>query len=406
MIDLEEIPVSLSSGGEDPGKEPAESVTEVEDEIGKREAQNNCVTRLRSSLQVVLIVILGVLLCGVAGALIAQLNKQQSLTAELQHMAHNTKKLQMKITELQQLLNSTHQNFTPLGSECGQLKLLVNTTRYNLTLLSAENTQLGLLLKNISQEKSQLQVLNKELNTALNSTSEYCDLVEDENRKLNLLLNESLDIITMVSAESKQLRLHLNKEQQTSKQLEAENKHQRSILLSDRLSFLWRFCDKDTLQCSRCLPGWVEHASRCFFLSQETEKWEKARKICLDLGGDLAVVLNAKDQAFLTNMTFQFKQQHPEVLFHSAWIGLQDMVKEGTHIWVNGNRIHRNVIYWKPMEPNNAMASWDTSQAGQDCVAIVPPSKIGEKNWLKSWDDIVCGGKRHFLCETMALNLT
>lgn len=45
------------------------------------------------------------------------------------------------------------------------------------------------------------------------------------------------------------------------------------------------------------------------------------------MGSDQAVVLNSQDQAFLTNMTFQFKQKHPQVVFYSTWTGLQDMVK-------------------------------------------------------------------------------
>lgn len=123
------------------------------------------------------------------------------------------------------------------------------------------------------------------------------------------------------------------------------------------------------------------------------------------MGGDLAVVLDAEDQAFLTNLTFQFAQAHPEQNFHSAWIGLQDMVKEGTHFWLNGDTVKWNVRYWKENEPNNALAEWDTEGAGQDCVAIVAPENIGGKGWLDSWDDIVCAGKRHYLCETMALEL-
>ncbi|XP_008273746.1 CD209 antigen-like [Stegastes partitus] len=186
----------------------------------------------------------------------------------------------------------------------------------------------------------------------------------------------------------------------------AENEKLQLLLNSEHLSFVWMFCNNDTLQCSHCLPGWTEHASRCFLLSQDAQKWENARRHCLDMGGDLAVVLSAEDQAFLTNMTFQYTQQHPEVNFHSAWIGMQDMVREGTHVWVNGNSIQPDLIYWRPSEPNNAIASWDVDKAGQDCVAIVPPDEIGTEDWLNSWDDIVCLGARHYICETKAFILS
>ncbi len=103
-----------------------------------------------------------------------------------------------------------------------------------------------------------------------------------------------------------------------------KEKTQLSLLLNKtlqekmQLSFLWRLCNKSTPESSRHLPGWAEHISRCFFLSQEAEKWEVE---CLGMGGDLAVVLNAEDQAFLTCMTFLFPQEN----FHSAWTGLQDV---------------------------------------------------------------------------------
>eukprot|EP00064_Thunnus_orientalis_P013668 superscaffoldBa00002263_g13708 len=177
-------------------------------------------------------------------------------------------------------------------------------------------------------------------------------------------------------------------------------------LMRNQQKFPQKVKMKNTLECSRCLPGWVEHASRCFFLSNKTMKWEDARRECIKIGGDLAVVLSEDDQVFLTTLTFQFAQQHPEEEFHSAWIGLQDMVKEGTHLWVNGKTPHPDLIYWRPLEPNNAMAWWDNSMAGQDCVVIVPPSSTTEENWLNSWDDIICGGERHYLCETTALDLS
>uniref|UniRef100_A0A672IM08 C-type lectin domain-containing protein n=1 Tax=Salarias fasciatus TaxID=181472 RepID=A0A672IM08_SALFA len=224
-------------------------------------------------------------------------------------------------------------------------------------------------------------------------------------KNLNVTLNESLRVISMASAENKSLRQLLDNEQQTTKDLAATNQQQRSILSSTRLSFLWRLCNSDTLQCSRCLPGWAEHDSRCFFLSSVPQKWEVARRECLDMGGDLAVVSSAADQAFLTNMTFQYVRQHPQEDFLSAWIGLQDMVKEGAYFWVSGLKLHSNVTYWRPQEPNNAIAQWEADKAGQDCVTIVPPDHIGTEDWLNSWDDIVCLGQRHFLCETAAFIL-
>lgn len=340
------------------------------------------------------------------------------MTVEIFTANNTTKRVQIENNQLKQLLNFTFHNL--LDGDHEQMELLIHSALNNLPILSPENTQLGLLLQNRSQEKTQLsltlestlqdktqlEIENKELSVFLNSTLEKCNFVEEENRKLDMLLNQSLHTNELVSAESERLHLLLQSEQQTNVQLKEENKVQRSILFSEKLSFLWKLCNQNTLQCSRCLPGWTEHASRCFLLSRETRKWVDARRGCLDFGADMAVVLNQEDQAFLTNMTIQYVQQHPEDGFHSAWIGLRDMVKEGTYTWVNGDKLKYDVTYWKHMEPNNAMAAWDVSQAGQDCVAIVPPLQAGQEDWLNSWDDIVCGGKRHYICETTPLSLS
>lgn len=65
---------------------------------------------------------------------------------------------------------------------------------------------------------------------------------------------------------------------------------------------------------------------------------------------------------------------------------------ETNHFWVTCHRIHPDVTYWKSGEPNNAMAFWENSQVGQDCVAIVPPKSTEKQDWLNSWDDIICAG--------------
>nr|XP_046246743.1 low affinity immunoglobulin epsilon Fc receptor-like [Scatophagus argus] len=402
MQDSEDIQVSFY---ENFGEEPRQIATEVEDETGREETQSNIIKRPRSCWQAVLIGILMLLFCGATAILFSQRVKLQLIQDEIFTMRNKTNLFKKENNLLKQLLNSTYPDLNLLGNQYDLLKLLINANLYNFTL-SPENINLSRLLDNKLQEKKKLEVENKKLNAFLNSALENYNLVHQRNGQLNLLLNESLHIIVLASEEMKELHLMLDKERQKSMQLEAENQHQRSILSLDELSFLWRFCNKTTLQCSRCSPGWAVHTSRCFFLSKEAKTWEEARSDCHVLGGDLAVVLNAEDQEFLTNMTVEFVQHHPQENFHSAWIGLRNMVREGTFIWVNGNRVKSDVIYWRHMEPNNNGTSWDKDQAGQDCVGIVPPRQVGEMYWLNSWDDIVCDSKQHYLCETLALSLS
>ena len=55
-------------------------------------------------------------------------------------------------------------------------------------------------------------------------------------------------------------------------------------------------------------------------------------------------------------MTLRFIQQHPNVLFLAAWIGLKDIVRENRFMWVNGVKSKSDVMFWRLREPNNAVA--------------------------------------------------
>nr|XP_029134637.1 C-type lectin domain family 4 member M-like [Labrus bergylta] len=188
--------------------------------------------------------------------------------------------------------------------------------------------------------------------------------LQKENNHIRMRLKSTHQNVTSMRKENRRFQELLSFEQNSSMQLKAKNQQKHALLFSDRFSFLWRLCNKSTLKCSRCLPGWTEHASRCFFLSPIQRSWENTRRECFSENGDLAVVLNEADQAFLTTLTYQFVKQNPQVDFYSAWIGLQDMVREGRYWWVNGNELNSKVVYWRHLEPNNAIASWDIQQSG------------------------------------------
>lgn len=225
-------------------------------------------------------------------------------------------------------------NCTLLGSENKQLNLLLKNWWHEnaqLSLLlknrSHENTQLKLNVMNTMQDKTGLEMENKELSMLLNSTMENRNLVEEQNRQHTPTFTWHLQKANACCYQHEQL---------TSMQQEAENKLQCSILFSDKLSFLWKFCNKRTLQCSCGLPGWAKNASRCFFLSQEPNKWEDARRECLGLGGWPGLLSWMQK----TNMTTQFVQLHPQKDLHSAWIGLQDMEKEVDQLQQTHVRCH------------------------------------------------------------------
>uniref|UniRef100_A0A3Q4B664 C-type lectin domain-containing protein n=1 Tax=Mola mola TaxID=94237 RepID=A0A3Q4B664_MOLML len=197
---------------------------------------------------------------------------------------------------------------------------------------------------------------------------------------LNLTLNELTE---------NELRENLTLVQAENSQLTNDNDRLRNTLRKkeEEIKVLNKSCNTPTASNTGCRPGWSIHASRCFLLSNEEELWDVARSKCQSYGGDLAVASNEEDQ-------------NPQQYFHSAWIGLNDMGEEGVFVWVNGATIKSHLSFWSPGNPNNAIPVWDKKRAGQDCVAVVPPRNA--RNWLYTWDDITCRGKRHYICETMA----
>ena len=70
---------------------------------------------------------------------------------------------------------------------------------------------------------------------------------------------------------------------------------------------------------------------------------------------------------------------------NGAWIGLSDILQEGTFSWRDGSEL--SYTNWKTNNPNNANAE-------QHCV------------WARgddgTWDDIVCRRTEEYICQKTA----
>lgn len=209
-----------------------------------------------------------------------------------------------------------------------------------------------------------------------------------------IIMNQQADTLPTVMEDLKQLMNSAVSNYVTLKsereELERQYSSAESVLSSKQVSFIWEYCDMDTMQCLSCLPGWVEHDSRCFLLSHEVTNWAKARTKCIRYGGDLAVVNGAENQVFLTDLTIQLVKQNPR--FQAAWIGLSDLVQEGSFSWITGEKEHRRK-YWHKNTTNSER---------YNCVAIVPPKEEEEKLKSMSWKNYKCVDKQNFICETDA----
>jgi len=120
--------------------------------------------------------------------------------------------------------------------------------------------------------------------------------------------------------------------------------------------------------CSNCgnnagghIPGFFymgSHGGSHYYCSLAPSTWSNARQSCISLGGNLAVINSAAENAFLAN----------GLQANSAWIGCHDSATEGHYQWVDGSPF--NYSNWFAGQPNNFNGT-------QDFVEIL---KSGEWN--------------------------
>ena len=101
--------------------------------------------------------------------------------------------------------------------------------------------------------------------------------------------------------------------------------------------------------------------------------WPEAQQYCQDqFGTDLASVHSDQDQEIITTVSNGAK----------GWIGLHDIDKEGTFIWVDGTTFdYGSTLYilpWRPDRPNDY-------QGREDCVMIESKSEFNNE-----WNDLRC----------------
>ena len=103
---------------------------------------------------------------------------------------------------------------------------------------------------------------------------------------------------------------------------------------------------------------------------QQKKTWIDAETACESIGAHLAVITSDQENAFLHS--------------RDGWIGLNDRVKEGKWVWVDGSVF--NYTNWGSDQPDN--------ENNEDCVF---------KEGAGNWNDLDCTKyHRAYICETPA----
>ncbi|XP_069038821.1 CD209 antigen-like protein B [Lepisosteus oculatus] len=168
--------------------------------------------------------------------------------------------------------------------------------------------------------------------------------------------------------------------------LQEERKNLTSVITKLRKHFpVDRYCsvsNQSTLEeeCRPCPWGWELFSTKCYYFSTDNLSWNDSRTACRKLGADLVVINSSSEQEFISNRTQGLQY----------WMGMTDVVVEGTWIWVDGTQ--PTVRYWNGVEPNNCQ--------NEDCLATTLDVKV-----VINWNDKKCELPLLWICEGSSLPL-
>ncbi|XP_008281223.1 C-type lectin domain family 4 member M-like [Stegastes partitus] len=139
--------------------------------------------------------------------------------------------------------------------------------------------------------------------------------------------------------------------------------------------------------CGRCLPGWFLLSTSCYFHAKTLKNWADSRADCISRGADLAVIDSLDEQLNLFEYLPKAGSSRPWGN-GGIWIGLTDIQREGTWVWVNNATLYSDG-YWMHGEPS------DHGLLNKDCVALWNTGSQGRSTWY----DGSCQSIKGWLCE-------
>uniref|UniRef100_A0A8C8U9G7 CD209b antigen n=1 Tax=Peromyscus maniculatus bairdii TaxID=230844 RepID=A0A8C8U9G7_PERMB len=132
--------------------------------------------------------------------------------------------------------------------------------------------------------------------------------------------------------------------------------------------------------CRPCPWDWTFLLGNCYFFSKSQRNWNNAVKACQEVEAQLVIIQSDEEQTFL---------QQTSKAKGTTWMGLSDLKKEATWLWVDGSPLSsRFQKYWNRGEPNNI--------GEEDCVEF-----SGD-----GWNDSKCEQQKFWICKKSAVPCT
>ncbi|XP_051914526.1 galactose-specific lectin nattectin-like, partial [Hippocampus zosterae] len=121
-----------------------------------------------------------------------------------------------------------------------------------------------------------------------------------------------------------------------------------------------------------CPEGWTQVDCSCFLFQDEERQFADAESVCNILGGNLASVHSALENAVIVQLNAAGTSDSSS----DIWIGLHEAIEEGTFFWTDDS----------PVDFTNFKSDNDSG----DCLAIENDDVL--------WDKDPCSVENKFVC--------
>ncbi|KAM9115582.1 C-type lectin domain family 17, member A-like isoform 2-T2 [Pangshura tecta] len=123
----------------------------------------------------------------------------------------------------------------------------------------------------------------------------------------------------------------------------------------------------------KCAAGWKKFEKGCYYFSNTSKDWMRAKQFCTDRNSYLVIVNNDNEQAFLKDSNEEKR---------TYWLGLSDAVEEGKWQWVDNSPY--SISFWNLGEPRS-------EDEEEDCVSMTSTG---------TWTDSKCSQLHPWICES------
>ncbi|KAL3888748.1 hypothetical protein ACJMK2_001108 [Sinanodonta woodiana] len=135
-----------------------------------------------------------------------------------------------------------------------------------------------------------------------------------------------------------------------------------------------------------CPRGFELHGRKCYIALDLNASWPVAKEYCTIIGGKLAAIANAQEQAIIAKIVSTISDKSTNPYY---WLDGSDILVEGEWRWMGdrGNSVPFTYTNWHTGEPN---------LPDESCLEV-------RYEWQSKWNNAHCWIDKSFICEARAI---